>query len=580
MGDFASNSKNTVVDENDFTQSGFASNTDNFASNSKNPVTDANDFTQSTFTALSKWGTTVKPPPVTWVVHNMLQADAANYVAGEPGVGKSWISSDLAVSVATNTPFLGRQTQQGSVLVINFDDTETLPRQYAERTARARGYELADLPLYYWEPRPDEAKPLHGVMDSAVFDELAFQIDALKPKLIIVDSFSSAFPSLDGNKGPDIVRMHEVLRQLRIKSPGACMVLIDHTPKEVVMQSKRRGVSGSQQKNGQVRAGHIVSRVEPSEVGGEDVLRWDFFKINGAPPQKSFAIDREQTATTAKLTVRDLPERDRAPKSTQAYEAALTFIQTAGEDGIARTALIEKVATIANVARRTIEQVLNDEVHDHPQVIERSLGGRGNPKGYKWRSMGEDDGNAGGDPDDLTQNDVALNQNPSQTQKDDFTQPDSTQPADLTQNPIALNQTREGRENAISRNDATALRENPVASNKNPFWPTVAEHPYNPGASRLEYLDIAIQLAGRKGRRFTDPLAARAEAHSDYVAVCSTGDCADLCLKPNTATPDELRTEALMLYGGARERATTLNPDLFAWAEAAEELLAKRRQAN
>ncbi len=581
MSDFASNSKNTVVDDNDFTQSGFASNTDNFASNSKKPVTDANDFTQSTFTALSKWGTTKRPAPVEWTVHNMLQADAPNYIAGEPGVGKSWIMCDLAVSVATGMQFLGRKTKQGPVLVVNFDDTESLPRQYAERTANARGYpNFGDLPMYYWEPRPDEAKPLNGILDADVYSELAFQIAAIKPQLIIIDSFSSSFPSLDGNKGPDIVRMHEVLRQLRIKSPGACMVLIDHTPKEVVMQSKRRGVSGSQQKNGQVRSGHIVSRVEPSEVGGEDVLRWDFFKINGAPPQKSFAIDREQTATTAKLTVRDLPERDRAPKSTQAYEAALTFIQTAGEDGIARTTLIEKVATIANVARRTIEQVLNDEVHDHPQVIERSLGGRGNPKGYKWRSMGEDDGNAGGDPDDLTQNDVALNQNSSQTQKDDLTQPDSTQPADLTQKPIALNQTREGRENAISRNDATPLRENLIALNKNPFWPTEAEHPYTPGASRLEYLRGALLRASSSGRRFSDPLAARQEARTAYLKACSTGDCAELRLKPDDADPNALRVEALTLYGAVRELTAMGSTDLFAWAEAAEEVVTRRGQPN
>jgi len=549
-GDFALNSKNTVVDNNDLTQTAFASNTGDFALNSKNTVVDNNDLTQTPFTALSRWGTTERPAPVTWAVHEMIQCDAANYLAGEPGVGKSWIMCDLAVSVATGTAFLERQTAQGSVLVVNFDDTESLPRLYAERTARARGYAFDELPLFYWEPRPDEAKPLNGVLDAAVFQELAFHIDAIKPKLIIVDSFSSSFPSLDGNKGQDIVRMHEILRQLRIKSPGAAMVLIDHTPKEVVMQSKRRGVSGSQQKNGQVRAGHIISRVEPSEVGGEDVLRWDFFKLNGAAPQKSFAIDREQTATTAKLSVRDLPERERAPKSNQALTACLTTIQAAGDAGVARTLLIEQVAAIANVAQRTIEAVINAEVVTHPQVVVKQLPGRGAPKIYKWRSMGGDDGNSGDGSDDLTQK------------------------------PVALNQTRQTRENTISRNDAKSVSSEPVAPNKGAFWPTKNEHPYTADTSRLEYLRAALHRAARSGRRFTNPLAARQEALAAYLEACSTGNCAELRLKPEDADVDVLRAEALALYGAARELTVTSDTDLLAWAEAAEEVITRRQQSN
>ncbi|CAA9251054.1 MAG: hypothetical protein AVDCRST_MAG93-1757 [uncultured Chloroflexia bacterium] len=366
----------------------------------------------------------------------MFQADAANYIAGEPGVGKSWIMCDLAVSVATGTPFLGRLTQQGPVLVINFDDAETLPRQYAERTARKRGYEFDDLPLHYWEPNPDEAKPVGGLLDTNVITYLAFQVATIKPALILIDSFSSAFPSLDGNKGQDIVYMHEILRQLRINSPGACLVLLDHTPKEVVLQSKRRGVTGSQQKNGQVRSGHIVSRVEPSEVNGEDVLRWDFHKINAAPPQSNFAIEREQTTTTARLIVRDLPEQERAPKTNQAFEAALTTIKSAGEDGIARTELIEQVTKIANVGRRTVEKVLDEQVRNHPNVIEKKLGGRGDPKGYKWRG---------------------INETPDGT---DGT--DSTQPNDLTQNTSALNHSRQAHENSISRNDANGYGNKPL----------------------------------------------------------------------------------------------------------------------
>lgn len=62
--------------------------------------------------------------------------------------------------------------------------------------------------------------------------------------------------------------------------------------------------------------------------------------------------------------------------------------------------------------------------------------------------------------------------------------------------------------------------------------------------------------------------------------MCKNGGCAELRLKPDHAAADELRVEALTLYGAARERKATGSADLIAWAAASEALLAKRREAN
>lgn len=163
-------------------------------------------------------------------------------------------------------------------------------------------------------------------------------------------------------------------------------MVLDHTPK-----SKKGGASGSMQKGARVRAAHVVTRIDPDNVDGDDMLRWHCHKINGAPPQRDFAIRREQDETTARLTACDLPKKGNAPKAEKVLETALRLVQVAGDDGIPRTDLIKEVIAMTQVGKRTIEEVVNTEVRAHPNVLEYAIPGRGNPKGYKWTTPSDGD---------------------------------------------------------------------------------------------------------------------------------------------------------------------------------------------
>lgn len=338
---------------------------------------------------IQKWGDRDEPPPVQWLVHNLIQDNAENLIAGEPGVGKSWISGDLAVSVATGGQFLERYTRQGPVLLVNFDDpSESLPRMFAHRSATGRHYEFRELPIYYWQPDEKAAYPPEGIITPDVFEYLLNQCDLLKPRLIIVDAFSSAFPGIDGNKGPDTIRAFEALRQLRIAAGKPCsLVLLDHTPKATMMDSKRRGVSGSQQKHAKTRTVHIIRKVEPGEVNGDDVLEWEVFKANAAPYQDAFGVDREMDGLleAAKLTVRDLPPSGKNAVANRAAKAALTYLRGRPGENVSRADLMKEVITISNASKASVDRALNStEFIDHPGIQRVDLGGRGNPIGFMW----------------------------------------------------------------------------------------------------------------------------------------------------------------------------------------------------
>lgn len=338
---------------------------------------------------IRRWGERDRPDPVQWLVHNLIQDNAENLLAGEPGVGKSWISGDLAVSVATGTRFLDRHTAQGPVLVINLDDpSESLPRKFAEYTAEGKGYTFDDLPIYYWQPEETLAYPPEGIITPEIFEYLLNQCSIIKPRLIIVDAFSSAFPGLDGNKGQDAIRAFEALRQIRMSAgKPSCMVMLDHTPKATMQDSKRRGVSGSQQKHAKTRTVHIIRKVEPGEVNGDDVLEWEVFKANAAPYQDAFGVDRtvDELWRKASLNVRDLPPSGKSAASNRAAKAAVTYLRGRPGESIPRTDLLQEIIALTNSSKRSAERALNSsDFIDHPGVQKVDLGGRGNPMGFMW----------------------------------------------------------------------------------------------------------------------------------------------------------------------------------------------------
>jgi len=84
-----------------------------------------------------------------WLVEGLWAADGVGVIGGAPKCCKTWLSLDLAVSVASGTDALGRfhVPTPGPVLVYGAEDTPVALRDRIETIARARGLGLADLDL-------------------------------------------------------------------------------------------------------------------------------------------------------------------------------------------------------------------------------------------------------------------------------------------------------------------------------------------------------------------------------------------------------------------------------------------------
>ena len=85
-----------------------------------------------------------------WLVEPLWGESAVGVIGGAPKCAKTWLGLDLALSVATGTPCLGRYPvpRPGPVLVYLAEDALTVVRERIEGMARHRGRELAGVQIH------------------------------------------------------------------------------------------------------------------------------------------------------------------------------------------------------------------------------------------------------------------------------------------------------------------------------------------------------------------------------------------------------------------------------------------------
>jgi len=85
-----------------------------------------------------------------WLVRPLWSHLAVGFIAGHPKAGKSWLALDVAVSVASGTPCLGRfpVEQPGRALVYLAEDALPRVRERIAALCAARDLDLGALDLY------------------------------------------------------------------------------------------------------------------------------------------------------------------------------------------------------------------------------------------------------------------------------------------------------------------------------------------------------------------------------------------------------------------------------------------------
>ena len=169
------------------------------------------------------------PTPIQWLVDGLFPAGYVLMIHSPEGVGKTILSFNLALSVASGTKFLGLKTVKGLVLYLDEENPDTYVHDSLSQMCRARKIDPESLRNTFLMGRFS----LSGKKPEIWCKQLRATVEATKPALVVLDTFSCILPAIE-NVENDAAIMKSMLRYLRIAkidSPETTMMILHHPPR-------------------------------------------------------------------------------------------------------------------------------------------------------------------------------------------------------------------------------------------------------------------------------------------------------------------------------------------------------------
>ena len=146
-------------------------------------------------------------------------------IGGAPKCAKTWLGLDMALSVATGTPCLGKYAvpEPGPVLVYLAEDALRVVRERIEGMARHRGLDLDQVKIHVI------TAPVLRLDQDRDRQRLCETTRRLRPRLVVLDPLVRLH-GIDENHAGDVAELLAYIRSLQ-RELGPSVVLVHHTRK-------------------------------------------------------------------------------------------------------------------------------------------------------------------------------------------------------------------------------------------------------------------------------------------------------------------------------------------------------------
>ena len=161
-------------------------------------------------------------PPVEWLVADLLAIDSTAWIIGKPGRGKSFVSLDIALHVATGRDWHGHAVRKGIVVYVVGEGARGT-------RVRVRAWEKVHLDGRFAEGIHFIDAAEEGlVLGSAAWNELQWTVAQVRPSLIIIDTQARVTVGVDENSAKEMGIVVAEFDRLRRLGGGSTILSVHH----------------------------------------------------------------------------------------------------------------------------------------------------------------------------------------------------------------------------------------------------------------------------------------------------------------------------------------------------------------
>lgn len=237
-----------------------------------------------------------------WLIEGLLETETLGLLFGDPGCGKSFLAVDIALAIATGTPFYNRGVKQGAVFYIAGEGFNGLTRRF-EAWAKHKRVNIAEAPLFV-SNRPAQ------FLDAASAAEVTEAVRQLAsqhgdPALIVVDTVARNFGAGDENSTSEMGAFIASIDTVKAEFPGSSIMLVHHTG-----HSEKHRARGSIALKGALDAEYRLDKV------GDEITLTNT-KMKDAEPPAEIAFNLESVDLGDEVTSAALVETEMSRKVTR-----------------------------------------------------------------------------------------------------------------------------------------------------------------------------------------------------------------------------------------------------------------------
>ena len=190
---------------------------------------------------------------------------------------------------------------------------------------------------------------------------------------------------------------------------GAAVIVTDHIPKRAPGEKDGdRGIMGSVAKSAQARAVHILSRVDPKECDGQNLMRWEVHKQSFAPRLEPFGVrlviegDDLDPARLVWVERCDLPGEENGQD--RAERAVTRFLEARAGETFKRSEILEVAISGGNLRERWAVEAMKKAFGAFGDRLEKFTGtGKGVPLSFRLKPLPKTDETPDSSEDHLMQ---------------------------------------------------------------------------------------------------------------------------------------------------------------------------------